>query len=510
MGDNSGVTLLALLLAASLGPGVGIPPGPGESVATMGALWPAPANPEGEFAWEILLRLPPGWHVQSHWPRDEFLIPTAFEPDPVPGVEWLGVDYPWETVQELDWSDTPLVTFEGEVAIVAKGRAGGEPPLLTGTLTYQACTDLVCFAPRSVRIETEAEWSGDAPPAPPGSVIARQGGPREVVPLPETVPDPDPVRSEVPVPAWWALLLAGVGLAFSPCVYPILPVVLLSATDGRRGLPAAVGALPLVGGLAAAYAVAGGLAASAGLLGGAALQNGLVGWGLVVLFAAAGLLMLGGWAPEASPRLGRLVESLRGRGKAGIGAALGVAAAPCTTPVLAGVSGVAAAAGQPLVGMGLFALLGVGMGLPLLVVAMAGAQLPRGGVWLAWIKRGLGALLLGYAAFVGWARVDPGDGSVPPPAGATVYYLSARWCVPCYGIKAEVWPDPAVAGALEGWEFVELDLTEESAEELEFRRLHGVAGVPALVAVPTPGGPASFVHNGDFGVEEALEALGSA
>lgn len=177
--------------------------------------------------------------------------------------------------------------------------------------------------------------------------------------------------------------------------------------------------------------------------------------------------------------------------------------------MLAGASGLAAATGDPWAGVGMFGLLGVGMGVPLLAVAAAGSHLPRAGNWMLGLKRVLGVALLGYAAFLGWARVDTGAGTVPPPQGATVYYLSARWCVPCLRIKREVWPEGQRVAAARGWDFafVEIDLTDESPEERAFRDRHGVFGVPSFVVVLSPGGIADYVHEGDFEVADLIKGM---
>ncbi|MCH7493699.1 hypothetical protein IIA16_03180, partial [bacterium] len=162
------------LLGAVGPPTFGIP---GQEARALVRAHPRPAHPNGSFALEILLELPPGWHVQSERPLDEFLIPTIFVPAVATGVEWGSVEYPPDTILKLDWSESPISVYEGLVVMVVRGQALGEPPgSLGGSLTYQACTDEVCFPPRTVELAVEMEWDESAPSAPVATLAASQDG----------------------------------------------------------------------------------------------------------------------------------------------------------------------------------------------------------------------------------------------------------------------------------------------------------------------------------------------
>ncbi|MBC8514427.1 sulfite exporter TauE/SafE family protein [bacterium] len=502
--------MVHLLFALTLWGGGGFP-GQDEEVRAIGFLHPQPARIGMEVSWEIIIDLPEGWHINGEKPLDDFLVPTLFSPSEG-AVDWGKVQYPKPVSLRFGWSDDPVLVYEGEVVLIVNGVVVEESSAVLGTLEFQACTDRVCFPPTSLEVETGAlEWSPDAV-GMSETLLPHQSGKSEEMP-PQIPVDDEDNHSQVAgvnrtvAPSLWVLFLAGLALAFSPCIYPILPIILLSLSDGNKGWGALKGGIPFVFGLVGSYAVVGGVAASLGLVAGAVLQSEWVGWGLVLLFGVMGVVMLTGWTPHPGTGLSHAADWLRGRGKVGMGAALGVAAAPCTAPVLASASGAAAASGSLSEGLLLFGTLGLGMSLPLLGFAVAGAQLPKGGAWLMRLKKFMGVALLGYAAFLGWARVDTGEGTVPPPLGATVYYISARWCIPCWGIKRNVLTDPTVQEVLEGWDFVTVDLTEESEDERALREKYGVNGVPALIVVPYPDQPATFIHEGEFGVEEIVEAL---
>lgn len=83
-----------------------------------------------------------------------------------------------------------------------------------------------------------------------------------------------------------------------------------------------------------------------------------------------------------------------------MGLIFGVVAAPCTGPATIALMAFAGALGQPAAGLSLFFVLALGIATPLMLLAVFSANLPTAGPWMSWVKKLLGALLLGVALWL--------------------------------------------------------------------------------------------------------------
>lgn len=216
------------------------------------------------------------------------------------------------------------------------------------------------------------------------------------------------------------LFLAGLGLAFTPCVLPMLPIVanIVAQTtnrqDGhttsrRRGLllTASYGV-----GVATSYGVLGALVAvfgqSLGLVN--RLQQPPVLLAFAALFVVLALYMLDKLplrlpAPVAARvhRLGQVGQarlgSVSGSVLAGFFSALVVS--PCVSAPLAGALAGVAATGNAWLGFGALFMLGLGLSTPLVLLAATQGtlmqRLPKAGAWMNWVKAGFAWLLLAVA-----------------------------------------------------------------------------------------------------------------
>ncbi|WP_395146727.1 protein-disulfide reductase DsbD domain-containing protein [Moraxella atlantae] len=216
------------------------------------------------------------------------------------------------------------------------------------------------------------------------------------------------------------LFLAGLGLAFTPCVLPMLPIVTnivaqtASRSDGnktsrRRGL-VLTGSYAI--GVASSYGVLGALVAvfgqSLGLVN--RLQQPPVLLAFAALFVVLALYMLDKLplrlpAPIAARvhRLGQVGQarlgSVGGSLLAGFFSALVVS--PCVSAPLAGALAGVAATGNAWLGFGALFMLGLGLSTPLVLLgATQGTlmqRLPKAGAWMNWVKSGFAWLLLAVA-----------------------------------------------------------------------------------------------------------------
>lgn len=188
---------------------------------------------------------------------------------------------------------------------------------------------------------------------------------------------------------------AGVLLAFTPCVLPMVPILSgiitgQRAQSGRRALQLSLG---YVIGMAVTYAVAGMLAAYFG----STVQTLMQRPSVLILFSALLMIMalwlLGVFEWRMPSFLGKIAFSTtqKPRGVIAVtfmGALSTLVVSPCVTAPLIGVLTYIAQSGQVLQGGLLLFVLALGMGLPLLLVGAGfGALLPRSGPWMIKIKQ---------------------------------------------------------------------------------------------------------------------------
>lgn len=223
--------------------------------------------------------------------------------------------------------------------------------------------------------------------------------------------------------SWWAVVgiffLLGIGLTFTPCVLPMVPIltsVVLGQTNTspRRGFMLST---VYVLGMALTYAAAGLLV---GLLGaGANIQIWLqTPWVLslfAALFVALSLSMFGLYELQLPAplreRLQRANQDQQG-GQYGSVFIMGVLSAlvvsPCVSAPLAGALVYLSTTGDALLGGSALLALGLGMGAPLIVLGTTGASvLPKSGQWMVQVKVFFGVMLLGVAIWL-LDRVLPG------------------------------------------------------------------------------------------------------
>ncbi|KPZ12894.1 protein-disulfide reductase DsbD [Pseudomonas syringae group genomosp. 3] len=276
-------------------------------------------------------------------------------------------------------------------------RKPGEQRPFTLLVTYQGCADKgLCYPPETERLSI-GNVTGSSPEALAAPVSASSWSWKEIA----------------------LFFLAGIGLTFTPCVLPMLPilsgVVLRGKVGGLRGLSLSLAyVLPM----AACFALLGALMGvfGAGLNLQARLQSVWVLVPFSALFVIFAIAMFGAFElrlPQSiSSRLDRIAGKTEGGslwGAAVLGVVSSLLVSPCVSAPLAGALLYISASGDAVGGgLKLFAL-GLGMGAPLLLIATGGATwLPKSGPWLVTVKNAIGVLLLALAIGL-LSRVLPGQ-----------------------------------------------------------------------------------------------------
>ncbi|MBY6209283.1 MULTISPECIES: protein-disulfide reductase DsbD [Halomonas] len=383
--------------------------------------------------------------------------------------------------------------------------------------------------------------------------------------------------------------LAGLGLTFTPCVLPMIPIlssIIVGQNPGRGR--AFVLSASYVAGMAFTYALVGVLMGlfGAGLNLQARLQSAPVLIVFALLFTLFALAMFGVFELRVGSRLGSRIDAWQSRaqqsgplGLAAAGALSVLVVSPCVSAPLAGALVFISSTGDALVGGAALLALGLGMGVPLLLVGGFGTSLlPRSGHWMNGVKTAFGILLLGVAIWLverllpataslllwaclatgtaltlgaldmrsptGWPRVRQGLGIIllvwgitlvvgaaggasdplrplqgltsPSNAGSAggtqavahadqvvtgldqleaglaqdqgpvFVNVTAEWCISCKIMERDVFPDPQVQAALDGYRWIDVDVTESNADSRALLDQLGLFGPPSLL----------FFHNG--------------
>jgi thiol:disulfide interchange protein DsbD len=201
---------------------------------------------------------------------------------------------------------------------------------------------------------------------------------------------------------------AGVLTSLTPCVYPMIPVVVTyvgGASAGTRSR-AIVRSATYVLGMVAVYAALGFVAGMTGAIFGKFTQKWYVYGAVALLILLFGLSMLGAWTIQLPASISaRLTSGGQKRGLWGpllLGAASGFIAAPCTAPVLATLLVIIARGGNAFYGAILLVVFALGMGLLLFLLGSFSGlltSLPRSGRWTSWVKTAFGLAMIALAAW---------------------------------------------------------------------------------------------------------------
>jgi thioredoxin:protein disulfide reductase len=200
--------------------------------------------------------------------------------------------------------------------------------------------------------------------------------------------------------------LTGILAAATPCVLPMIPIVLstLGVGDGVTRRTATLRSGAFVGGIVATYTALGIFAGLTGSLVSAAFTHAATHIGIGALFIGLGLSSLGLFDIRLPKKLQNRFHSFGGDsipGAAAAGMVSGLLALPCVGPILAGILAVVGAEGSASYGAALLAVHALGFGLPFFALGVGLMRLPKRGPWMEHLKRVVGiALLLGAFWFL--------------------------------------------------------------------------------------------------------------
>ncbi|WP_114637456.1 protein-disulfide reductase DsbD [Polynucleobacter necessarius] len=325
-----------------------------------------------------------------------------------------------------------------------------------------------------------------------------------------------------------AFFVLGLALAFTPCVLPMLPILssVIFGTQGGKAISksrASILAMAYVMGMALVYALAGVLMAALG----GSIQRILQSPFALTTFALLLLVLSGSLFGLYDLRLPNSwhhhVNKLAGRQKGGsvfgvfvLGGISTMVASPCITAPLAGVLAFIAQTGSMSLGAGLLFVMALGMGLPLLFIAVeARILIPSTGIWMVYLQRTLGVLLVATAAWIaspliqknepvrsvktinGLSIHQVGDLSfsvIHSPAELDAQFIKAKqeqklvlldfyadWCISCKEMEVNTFTNPDVADQLKQMVLLQADVTANSAENQALLKRFGLFGPPGIL-----------------------------
>lgn len=311
-----------------------------------------------------------------------------------------------ERYQDEFFGEVEIYRNQLTIPVALEANATGQV-----VVRYQGCTKGFCYPPEEVTLDLQAATSADnvAKNTADITAISVAQPKAEQNQLAETL-------AENRLAIFWFFVL-GLGLAFTPCVLPMLPLlsaIVIGSKQRPNSLRAFLLSVSYVQGMAVTYTLLGLLVAAIGLPFQVALQSPPVLIGLSLLFILLAMSMFGLFTLQLPHRWQQKLNQLSQQQQGGsffsvfvMGMIAGLVASPCTSAPLSGALLYVAQSGDLLTGGLALYLLALGMGIPLMLVTLFGNRiLPKSGDWLLKVKTLFGFVMLALPVFL-LSRVLP-------------------------------------------------------------------------------------------------------
>jgi len=352
---------------------------------------------------EVGIRIIPGFYVYKHKITAKSLSPNA---------QAGQLDLPKGKSKYDEFFGESQVYYDEVVGRLAIARATPEAMELELEVGYQGCADGgLCYLPQTkvltVSLPAATTVSDLTELASPDQPVSEQARLARVI-----------TESSIWV-AVGVFFLAGLGLAFTPCVLPMVPIlsgIIAGEGDNVSPMRGFTLALSYVMGMAIIYTAAGVAAAAAGMQLQATFNQP---WILILfagLFVLLALGMFGAYDLQMPSAIQSKLANVSGQQRSGtmigafiMGALSALVVTACVAPALIAALTVMAQSGDMLRGGAALFAMSMGMGAPLLLVGAAqGKLLPKSGPWMVAIKGAFGFMMLGLAVWM-LSRILPGS-----------------------------------------------------------------------------------------------------
>ena len=377
---------------------------------------------EPDQAFQLSARLIDAETIGLHWQiapghylyRDKF----AFTLNDSDGVAISSSELPPGEEKNDEFFGRIQVHHDSVSATLRLQRDSSAATNVTLQVKYQGCAEIgICYPPIKkplpLQLPAVTHSGGDAAPPPPAIVATAPALPTPAAP--SALSEQDSLAASLASGNTLLVLLTFLGLglllAFTPCVFPMIPIlssIIVGQGEQLTTRRAFTLSLIYVLAMALTYTIAGVIAGLFGANIQAAFQNPWVLSSFALVFVALALSMFGFYELQLPSSLqGRLTEvSNRQQGGTLTGVAvMGLLSAlivgPCVAPPLMGALIYIGQTGDPWLGGAALFALSIGMGAPLVAIGTAGGKLlPRAGGWMDAVKGVFGVLLLAVAVWM--------------------------------------------------------------------------------------------------------------
>ena len=311
--------------------------------------------------------------------------------------------FPEGVMKEDEFFDEPQEVYHRQVSITYPILQSQDDSVVK--IRYQGCADAgLCYPPTTQVVYLNAVQGGDNTIGETGATQdEKNASVSQQFELVDLLTDEQSLG--------WVLLIflaLGVGLAFTPCVFPMYPIlsgIVIGQGKGISTSRAFVLSFVYVQGMALTYSLLGLVVASAGVKFQAALQHPVILGVLIVVFVLLALVMFGAYELQLPSRWQEKLNRMSNKQKSGsyfgvllMGAISGLVASPCTTAPLTGILLYIAQSGDLLLGFSALYALSLGMGIPLILFGITGGKLlPKAGAWMNIVKVTFGFMMLAVA-----------------------------------------------------------------------------------------------------------------
>lgn len=278
------------------------------------------------------------------------------------------------------------------------------------SVSYQGCTKGFCYPPETITLDLQAVNTSTENAKSPADLTASKPETSATI-APQT--EQDQLATQLAnnrLSIVWFFVL-GLGLAFTPCVLPMLPLlsaIMIGGKQRHNNVRAFALSLTYVQGMALTYTLLGLIVAAIGLPFQVALQSPPVLITLSIVFVVLALSMFGFFTLELPHSWQQKLNNLSQKQQGGsypsvfvMGMIAGLVASPCTSAPLSGALLYVAQSGDLFTGGLALYLLALGMGVPLMLITLFGNKiLPKSGDWLLKVKTLFGFVMLALPIFL--------------------------------------------------------------------------------------------------------------
>ena len=366
----------------------------------------------------VLLDIAEGWHVNAHRPTLDYLIGTEIFVKPHDALIIADIRYPLPDEYEFAFAGGEALLVYGGLAPVfidirvSSNLSPGNYEM-AGNVRVQACDNNNCLAPSNIPflIDLNVVSAGSSFSSTHQDIFAEYGSGRSSSEITVSSSPGNDIeamfRERGMFLAFLALFFIGLALNLTPCVYPMLSVTvsIFGGQNDKNIFRVFFKALIYVLGIATMYSILGVLASFSGELFGSWLQHPWVLGGIGILLFALALSMFGLYEIQVPYWLASRIGTGTSSGLIGVyfsGLVVGIFAAPCIGPPIIALLAFIGSLGDPVFGFWSFFILSLGLGFPYLILGTFSGllpKLPKSGVWMVWVKKVFGVVLVALALF---------------------------------------------------------------------------------------------------------------